>query len=192
MKINIEGLKEKLTSDINDCVSWLSLKKILYIIISIILLIILLVKRTNLFLYYNKSAVFLKKELENLDDINTIGFAFWFSTSLLIVISLIKYFMINIGSLKKDFGEFIMELPIDICTVVITILASIYLSQHTGKGITLIIITVGVITICSIFRRLSIKRGGLEKFSILSAVFGIVDIALAMFWISQVLNIISQ
>ena len=100
--------------------------------------------------------------------------------------------MINTESLKKDFGEFVMELPIDICNIVITILASLYLSQHTGKGITLIFLTVGIVTICAVFRRLSIKKGGFEHFSLVSAIFGLADIVVAMFWINFVLKLIKH
>ena len=94
----------------------------------------------------------------------------------------------------KDFGEFIMELPIDMCNIVITILASLYLNQnqHTGKGITLIVLTVGVVTVCAVFRRLSMKRGGFEHFSYLSVIFALADIIIAMFWINFVLDFIKH
>lgn len=192
MAIKIQEFKDRIESEVNGFLAWLSLKKIIYSLLILIGIILLFIFRTDFYSYYCDFRDYAKNQLDQLDNINTIGFAFWFSTALLIVISLIKYFIFNTGTFKKDLGEFIMELPIDICTVVITILASLYLSMHTGKGITLIILTVGVITICAIFRRFSIRKGGLEDFSFLSAIFGILDVALAMFWIIQVLKLINS
>lgn len=131
-----------------------------------------------------------KMGIDSLDQINTIGFAFWFSTVLLIVISIIKYFIMKKGNIQKDIGELIMELPIDICNIVITILVSLYLSEHMGKGIIFIMITIFVIAICAIFRRLSIDRGGFEHLNVLPVFYALVDIALAMMWIKFVLNTI--
>ena len=183
---------ERIKKDFETLLTWLSLPKIIGIVLAVIALLLVLFYRTCISSIYNDGIDKFKSILDTLDDINTIGFAFWFSITLLIVISIIKHFMINTETLKKDFGEFIMELPIDICNIVITILASLYLSQHTGKGITLIFLTVGTVTICAVFRRLSIKKGGFESFSILSAFYGMLDIFIAMLWIKIVLNLINE
>lgn len=183
---------EKIKTDWGNFLSWLNLAKIIGIVLAVIALVLVLIFRSCIYSIYNDGINKFKSILDTLDDINTIGFAFWFSITLLIVISIIKHFMINTESLKKDFGEFVMELPIDICNIVITILASLYLSQHTGKGITLIILTVGIVTICAVFRRLSIKKGGFEHFSLVSAIFGLADIVVAMFWINFVLELIKH
>lgn len=183
---------EKLKTDWGNFLSWLNLAKIIGIVLAVIALVLVLIFRSCIYSIYNDGINKFKSILDTLDDINTIGFAFWFSITLLIVISIIKHFMINTESLKKDFGEFVMELPIDICNIVITILASLYLSQHTGKGITLIFLTVGIVTICAVFRRLSIKKGGFEHFSLVSAIFGVADIVVAMFWINFVLELIKH
>lgn len=187
-----EAFAEKLKTDWGNFLSWLNLAKIICIALAVIALVLVFIFRSCIYSIYNDGINKFKSTLDTLDDINTIGFAFWFSITLLIVISIIKHFMINTESLKKDFGEFVMELPIDICNIVITILASLYLSQHTGKGITLIFLTVGIVTICAVFRRLSIKKGGFEHFSLVSAIFGLADIVVAMFWINFVLELIKH
>lgn len=187
-----EAFAEKLKTDWRAFLLWLNLAKIISIVLVVIALVLVLIFRSCISSMYNDGINKFKSTLDTLDDINTIGFAFWFAITLLIVISIIKHFMINTESLKKDFGEFVMELPIDICNIVITILASLYLSQHTGKGITLIFLTVGIVTICAVFRRLSIKKGGFEHFSLVSAIFGLADIVVAMFWINFVLELIKH
>lgn len=183
---------EKIKTDWGNFLSWLNLAKIIGIVLAVIALVLVLIFRSCIYSIYNDGINKFKSILDSLDNINTIGFAFWFSIVLLIVISLIKYFIINKENLMKDFGEFIMELPIDMCNIVITILASLYLNQHTGKGITLIVLTVGVVTVCAVFRRLSMKRGGFEHFSYLSVIFALADIIIAMFWINFVLDFIKH
>lgn len=188
----IEAFAEKLKTDWRAFLSWLNLAKIIGIVLVVIALVLVLIFRSCISsIYYEKIEKF-KSILDELDDINTIGFAFGFSVTLLIVISLIKHFMINTETIKKDIGEFVMELPIDICNIVITILASLYLCQHIGKGITLIFLTVVFVTICAVLRRMSIKKGGSEHFSISSVIYGLADIFIATWWIIFVLELIKH
>lgn len=187
-----EAFAEKLKTDRGNFLSWSNLAKIIGIVLVVIVLSLVFIFRSCIYSIYNDGINKFKSTLDTLDDINTIGFAFGFSVTLLIVISLIKHFMINTETLKKDIGEFVMELPIDICNIVITILASLYLSQHIGKGITLIFLTVVFVTICAILRRMSIKKGGSEHFSISSVIYGLADIFIAMLWINIVLELIKH
>ena len=192
MRQAISDLKERIKNDCVAFLSWLTLAKIIGGILIVMTLLLSWMFHSYIIEHWKRVIEKFKMVLDSLDNINTIGFAFWFSIVLLIVISLIKYFIINKENLMKDFGELIMELPIDMCNIVITILASLYLNQHTGKGITLIVLTVGVVTVCAVFRRLSMKIGGFEHFSYLSVIFALADIIIAMFWINFVLDFIKH
>ena len=192
MRQAISDLKERIKNDCVAFLSWLTLAKIIGGILIVMTLLLSWMFHSYIIEHWKRVIEKFKMVLDSLDNINTIGFAFWFSIVLFIFISLIKYFIINKENLMKDFGELIMELPIDMCNIVITILASLYLNQHTGKGITLIVLTVGVVTVCAVFRRLSMKIGGFEHFSYLSVIFALADIIIAMFWINFVLDFIKH
>lgn len=59
--------------------------------------------------------------IEAIKNAESLRYAFWLSVALLILVSLFKYF-ISKESKKRDWGEFILEFPIDVCLVVITII----------------------------------------------------------------------
>lgn len=127
--------------------------------------------------------------LSSLDNIDTISFAFGFSFALLVLVSLIKY-IVNSEWNIKDFGEYLMELPIDTCSIVITVIASLYLRMHVGKSSFLIIITLIIVAICSAFRKASIRNGGFEKIGKKSLIYGIIDIGVAVYWINLIFKIL--
>lgn len=60
--------------------------------------------------------------------------AFWLSFSMLLLISILKYF-VNNKSNYKDWVEMILELPIDVCTIFITMLISLTFNNNPQKYI---------------------------------------------------------
>lgn len=96
--------------------------------------------------------------IESLRNPDSLSYAFWLSVSLLLLISLLKYFMAK-NSGRKDWGNFILELPIDVCLVVITIIITGYMrGTNLAIGVLLVVLSLIESVICCIFRRNSIKH----------------------------------
>ena len=95
--------------------------------------------------------------IESLKKSDTLAYAFWLSVGLLVLISLLKYF-ISKDCEKKDWGNFILEFPIDVCLVVITIIITGFMKEpNLSFGIILVVASLIVSILCCIFRRASIK-----------------------------------
>ena len=58
---------------------------------------------------------------ESLKNPATLLYAFWLSVFLLLLVSLLKYFLSKECE-RKDWGFLLLEFPIDVCLVVITII----------------------------------------------------------------------
>ena len=79
--------------------------------------------------------------VESLKQSDTLAYAFWLSVGLLVLISLLKYF-ISKDCEKKDWGNFILEFPIDVCLVVITIIITGYMKDaNLSYGVILVIMS---------------------------------------------------
>lgn len=121
--------------------------------------------------------------IESLKNPNSLSYAFWLSVCLLVVISLLKYFMAT-SSHKKDWGNFILEFPIDVCLVVITIIITSYMQgENFSIGMLLVVISLIVSMLCCILRRQSIKHSYDEGKRIAMALYAFGDIFLAIGWI---------
>lgn len=124
--------------------------------------------------------------IESLRNPDSLSYAFWLSVSLLLLISLLKYFMAK-NSERKDWGNFILELPIDVCLVVITIIITGYMREtNLAIGVLLVVLSLIVSVICCIFRRNSIKHSYVEGRKICMFVYAFLDIVIASAWISLV------
>lgn len=189
MDFQCTRIGQKLKSLYCEGVDSLTIWKLFGTVGCIIIFSIAVYYLTNILTFINSIPDKCDEWLKNLDEIDTIGFAFGFSFVLLILISFIKY-AINSEWKRKDIGEFLMELPIDTCSIIITVIASLYLNKHIGIGATLIVLTLLLVTLCSMLRRYSIKKGGLESPGVLSLISGLADIIFACIWINYVLNII--
>lgn len=91
---------------------------------------------------------------ERVQDTTSTEFAFWISVGLLVVCSILKY-VVSHNDTLKDWGHLFIEIPVDLCLVVLTILVTIYLRSNIGGGIACIILTILSLVICCITRRKS-------------------------------------
>lgn len=92
---------------------------------------------------------------ERVQDTSSTEFAFWISVGLLVICSILKYVVSHHDTLK-DWGHLFIEIPVDLCLVVLTILVTIYLRVNLGSGIGCIILAILTLVVCCITRRKSI------------------------------------
>lgn len=123
---------------------------------------------------------------EVLKNPDTLSFAFWLSVGLLLLVSLLKYFVSKECDMK-DWGNLLLEFPIDVCLVVITIILSGFMKgNNLGIGIVLVVISLIVSVVCCMLRRFSIKCSYEENKKVKTVTFAILDVILAVGWISFV------
>lgn len=117
--------------------------------------------------------------IDKLNDISSFEFAFTVSILLICFVSILKYYFAN-GSFLKELGHLILELPIDICAVLITLIVSVYLAVNLGLGIALLIGMIIFVMISCGLRRWSIKYNGEsdKKSFIKSFVLGTIEVIL--------------
>lgn len=121
--------------------------------------------------------------INSLRNPESLIYAFWLSVFLLLIISLLKYFIAK-ESEKRDWGNFVLELPIDVCLVVITIIITGYMQgTNLAIGMLLVLFSLLVSIACCIFRRISIKHSYDEGVKGKMVIFGILDIFLALGWV---------
>lgn len=125
----------------------------------------------------------IKTFIESLKRPDTLAYAFWLSVGLLVLISLLKYF-VSKESEKKDWGHFILEFPIDVCLVVITIIITGFMKEpNLSFGVILVVFSLIISIICCIFRRISIKYSYDENINYKTLLFGLLEILIAGIWI---------
>lgn len=121
--------------------------------------------------------------INSLRNPESLIYAFWLSVFLLLIISLLKYFIAK-ESEKRDWGNFVLELPIDVCLVVITIIITGYMQgTNLAIGMLLVLFSFLVSIACCIFRRISIKHSYDEGVKGKMVIYGILDIFLALGWV---------
>lgn len=126
--------------------------------------------------------------INSLRNPESLIYAFWLSVFLLLIISLLKYFLAK-ESEKRDWGNFVLELPIDVCLVVITIIITGYMQgTNLAIGMLLVLFSLLVSIVCCIFRRISIKHSYDEGVKGKMVFFGILDIFLALIWVFFIYN----
>lgn len=94
--------------------------------------------------------------LHQLKNPQSIESAFLISIFLLIVASLLKY-CISKETTREEWYMMAIEFPIDLCLVVLTLVVTLYLGDNVGWGIFMTIVTILVMIVCCICRRLAIK-----------------------------------
>ena len=111
------------------------------------------------------SSGFIKTCLDFFGGPSTITYGFFLSVFLLVFISLLKL-LISHNEEKVDWWVMISELPIDICVIIITMVATSYMisvsesssaSDRIGVSAFLILVSLIIATICCYIRRTSIK-----------------------------------
>lgn len=121
--------------------------------------------------------------VESLRNSESLGYAFWLSFFLLVLVSLLKYF-ISKESKKNDWGHLILELPIDICLVVITIVITGFMKgENVSLGIIIVVVTLVISILCCIFRRCSIRYSYNKDGCIYQWLFGLLDVLVSIFWV---------
>ena len=126
--------------------------------------------------------------IESMRNPKTLFYSFWVSFLLLIIVYLLKYF-ISKECVRKDWGYIILELPIDVCLILITVVVTGYMKGETfASGVVLVLISIIISFFCCLFRRLSIKHLYDEKSLCKAWLWGIFDVVIAAFWISVVYN----
>jgi len=142
--------------------------------------------------YYNNLTIETVVEsgfLDKVQDYTTTEFAFWISVVLLLMASFLKYLVSHINT-QKDWGHLIIEFPVDLCLVMLTILVTIYLKTNIGGGIFLIIITILTILICCHFRRKSMDYSDKTDSFGKSFIYGMLTVLFAVALTGVVYNII--
>lgn len=92
---------------------------------------------------------------------------------------------------RKDWGNIILEFPIDVCLIIITVVITGYMKGDTfAYGVVLVLISIIISLFCCLFRRFSINHSYDENNKWKSMLWGFLDISVAVFWVSIVYNAI--
>lgn len=126
---------------------------------------------------------------DRIQDYKSVEFAFWTSVLLLAVTSILKYTVSNDDG-SREWGLLIVEIPVDLCLIMVTILVTIYLSQHVGAGILLILLTMFAIVVCCCTRRKSIKYSATPDHKFRSFVYGCLTVLFALALLIVIYNCI--
>lgn len=127
--------------------------------------------------------LYVNKFWESLKHPDTLAYSFWLSVLLLVLVSLLKYF-VSKESDKRDWGNFVLEFPIDVCLVVITIIITGYMrEENMPLGIIFVILSLIISIACCMFRRFSLKYSYNENYTKRSYLWGFLDILAASAWI---------
>ena len=122
--------------------------------------------------------------LESLKNPDSYAYAFWFSLLLLTVISMLK-FLISKEAQLSDWGNLVLEIPIDVCAIIITIIFTGYMKNgNIAIGSLLVILTLIVSVLCCFFRRLSLKHSYDEGYKIQMFIYAVAELFLACGWIT--------
>lgn len=97
------------------------------------------------------------KYADKLKDLESFEFIFLISVMVITLLSLTKY-LVNKRSKKKVWFEFGVELPIDICGALLTIIISTYLSVSLGWGVALLFGIMIVCVVCCSLRNTVIDK----------------------------------
>lgn len=116
---------------------------------------------------------------ESLKNPATLLYAFWLSVFLLLLVSLLKYFLSKECE-RKDWGFLLLEFPIDVCLVVITIIITGFMrGENLGFGALLVIMSLIISVFCCILRRNAIKHSYNENTMSKAYFYGFLDIIIA-------------
>lgn len=114
-------------------------------------------------------------------DHHPIQFVFLLSFSILLLVSILKYALNKRLSLLDVF-QVSLELPIDTCTILITVIISVFGAFTKDIPYLLIFITLLVVIIAAILRRQAQHRMEESKIA-QSLIWGFFDAVLVVFWV---------
>lgn len=144
---------------------------------------------------------FLESFLQSIGGFESLVYSFAISLVLLIIISALKNWILN-ESKKKEFMFMLLELPIDVCVILITIIVTGFIrgggesinKEQVSNGIILVFVSLLVSIGCCFLRRLSMSLSYSEKMGryILSGVCAILNFIVAGTWIFITLEYICK
>lgn len=132
----------------------------------------------------------MEKLIEAITHSESLSYAFWLSVFLLLLISLLKYFISKEAN-RSDWGFLILEFPIDVCLIVITIIITGYMKgENMSLGIILVILTLVISIVCCFFRRCSMTCFYMDGKRMTTFLYGLCDVVCAIVWVYIVYSII--
>ena len=126
------------------------------------------------------------------EDLSSVEFALLASFISLVIASIFKYFISNYAT-SKEWWLFFIELPIDSCLVILTLISTVYIKYHIGWGVIYLLSTIGVISICSITRRKAMKfNNRTDEYSLKKSVcYSILTIFISLIFCGWIIYVIS-
>lgn len=130
--------------------------------------------------------------LNNIGGFESLTFAFVVSLMLSVIIALLKYWILN-ESKGKEWMFMFLELPIDVCVILITIIVTGFMRGSNGAiyekkaatGVILVFCSLIISIICCFLRRASMKLSYSEKrkYFYYSVICGALNFIVAGLWI---------
>lgn len=130
--------------------------------------------------------------LNNIGGFESLTFAFVVSLMLSVIIALLKYWILN-ESKGKEWMFMFLELPIDVCVILITIIVTGFMRGSNGAidekkaatGVILVFCSLIISIICCFLRRASMKLSYSEKrkYFYYSVIGGALNFIVAGLWI---------
>lgn len=137
--------------------------------------------------------------LDGIGGFETLTFAFVVSLTLSVIIALLKYWILN-ESKGKEWMFMFLELPIDVCVILITIIVTGFMRGANGAidekkaaiGVVLVFFSLIVSIICCFLRRASMKLSYSEqgKHFFYSVICGVLNFIVAGLWIYVIFDYI--
>lgn len=136
---------------------------------------------------------------EKIGGFDSLPFAFAISLTLLVIVSLLKYWILN-ESKAKEWMFFFLEIPIDVCVILTTIIITGFMrgtggaidEKRAATGVVLVFCSLIISMICCFIRRAAMKLSYAEKAKhyFLSAVCSILNFIVAGLWVYVILDYI--
>lgn len=137
--------------------------------------------------------------LNNIGGFESLTFAFVVSLMLSVIIALLKYWILN-ESKGKEWMFMFLELPIDVCVILITIIVTGFMRGSNGAidekkaatGVILVFCSLIISIICCFLRRASMKLSYSEKrkYFCYSVICGVLNFLVAGLWIYVIFDYI--
>lgn len=136
--------------------------------------------------------ILIESFLNNIGGFESLTFAFVVSLMLSVIIALLKYWILN-ESKGKEWMFMFLELPIDVCVILITIIVTGFMRGSNGAidekkaatGVVLVFFSLIISIICCFLRRASMKLSYSEKsrYFCYSVMCGVLNFTVAGLWI---------
>ena len=137
--------------------------------------------------------------LTQMGGFETLTFSFYISLLLLLLISFLKYFIQRKSELK-EWWLMMLELPIDVCVILITIIVTGYMrgvngvvdEKNAAIGVFLIFASLIISVICCYLRRVAMNCSYSQKrmYIFYSFICGVFNFIVAGIWIYVIFQIV--